>query len=104
MFTKNDLRTGDVVLKRNGKTEIVVLPLGTLVVKAVGYNLLDDINDDLTSKVDCDFDIVAVRRPSKASECRFDAFEGSFGELIYKRRDKLTGKRGIKVFARIKRM
>ena len=104
MFTKKDLRTGDVILKRNGKTEIVVLPFGTLVVKAVGYNLLDDIRDDLTSKVDSDYDIVAVRRPTKASECRFDAFEGAFGELVYKRPPKRNSNRGITVVATIKRI
>ena len=93
MFTKNDLRNGDVILKRNGNTEIVVLPLGTIVVKHFGYNLLDDINDDLTSKVYSKYDIVAVRRPTNASECRFDAFEVECGELVYERRPK----RGIKV-------
>jgi hypothetical protein len=85
MFTKKDLRNGDVVLKRNGNTEIVVLPLGTLATKFVGYNLLDDINDDLTSKIYTKYDIVAVRRPTSPGHCRFDAFDVSCGELVYER-------------------
>ena len=108
MFTKNDLRNGDVILKRNGHTEIVVLPLGTVVVKPIGYNLLDDINDDLTSRVYSKYDIVAVRRPTKPSECRFDAFELGLGELVYDRKQKRipmrTTKCGVKVVAKIKRI
>ena len=92
MFTKKDLRNGDVLLKRNGNTEIVVLPLGTLVVKPIGYNLLDDINDDLTSKVYSKYDIVAVRRPTKPGECRFDAFECGHGELVYERKQRRVQK------------
>lgn len=92
VFTKNDLRNGDVVLKRNGEVEIVVLPLGTLAVKHVGFNLLEDINDDLTSRVWDKYDIVAVRRPTVPGDCRFDAFEGGHGELVYDRRQRRVQK------------
>lgn len=87
MFTKNDLRNGDVIKKRNGNVEIVVIPLGTLVVQPVGHNLLRDINDDLTSRVYRDYDIVAVRRPILPGDCSFYAFTDGLGELVYERDD-----------------
>lgn len=85
VFTKSDLKNGDVVLKRNGNVEIVVLPLGTLVTKYYGYNHLEDINDDLTSNVWSKYDIVAVRRPTAQCACAFNAFEDNIGELVYDR-------------------
>ena len=88
MFSKKDLQSGDVIKKRNGHIEIVVLPLGTLVVNDGGYNDLVGIREDLTSRNGTDFDIVAVRRPNDPVDCCFEAFEGHFGELVYERENK----------------
>lgn len=84
-FTKKDLQNGDVVLKRNGAVEIVMLPLGTLICKAGGYNSLSDKGEDLTGQYSAANDIVKVRRPRIESECRFDAFTLELGELVYDR-------------------
>ena len=99
-FTKKDLRNGDVIKKRNGSVEIVVLPIGTLVVHPVGHNLLTNINDDLTSNVYRDYDIVAVRRPTHPGDCSFNAFADEFGELVYERKPERAVKVTVK---RIKR-
>ena len=87
VFTKNDLKNGDVIKKRNGSVEIVVLPLGTLVTndKISGFNILDDIRDDLTSSIDDKYDVVAVRRPTEVHHCRFSAFKDELGDLVYDR-------------------
>ena len=85
MFTKNDLRNGDVILKRNGNVEILVLPLGTLVTKTGGFNRISEVQDDLTDSHFNDYDIVAVRRPTEDWHCRFDAFEGEYGTLVFDR-------------------
>lgn len=90
VFTKKDLKNGDVVMKRDGAVEIVILPLGTLVVNGPGFNSLNDINDDLTSTGDSDHDIIAVRRPSRQNECTFNAFNYERGELVYDRNAKQT--------------
>lgn len=84
VFTKKDLKSGDVIKKRDGSISIVVLPLGTLVCKD-SWNSLDDINDDLTSKIDKMFDIVGVRRPNIQGQCGFYAFDCDYGELVYDR-------------------
>lgn len=85
VFTKSDLKNGDVIKKRNGNVEIVVLPIGTLVTRTLGYNVLKDINEDLTSKLEFTYDIVSVRRPKNPSDCSFSAFEDDLGELVYNR-------------------
>lgn len=85
MFTKNDLKNGDVIKKRNGNIEILVLPLGTLVCDDGHFNDFGDIRDDLINKNGNCNDIVAVRRPTRVSHCRFSAFADEFGELVYDR-------------------
>ena len=85
MFTKKDLKNGDVVKKRNGRVEIVILDTDTLVISKTGCNLLSDINDDLTSRIGKDFDIVAVRRPTEPGDSRFDAFDNDHGEVVFER-------------------
>lgn len=89
VFTKKDLKNGDVVKKRNGNVEIIVLPLGTMVTKSNGFNTLAEMNDDLTD-IDGDeaYDIVPVRRPSATHECTFGAFEYNLGKLIWEREEK----------------
>lgn len=105
VFTKKDLQNGDVVLKRNGNVEILILPLGTLVAQH-HWNKLDHIRDDLTSSIDSECDIVAVRRPTCDSDCCFDVFESKLGELVYDRErdtvptmtiEEVEKKYGIKV-------
>ena len=84
-FTKADLKTGDVVLQRNGNVEIVNRELGMLICKD-GWNDLDDVCNDLTFKLNRpQYDIVAVRRPKEKSDCNFKAFTHEWGTLVYDR-------------------
>jgi hypothetical protein len=84
-FTKDDLKTGDVVLRRNGDVEIVNREL-EMFIRKNGWNILEDINDELASTCGGkDWDIISVRRPTKAYDCQFDAFERNGGELVYDR-------------------
>lgn len=94
-FTKADLKSGDVVLRRRGDVEIVCLETGTFIRQTGGWNELSDINEDLTCEPYRDYsmsdgDIVAVRRPTKPGDCRFSAFDEKAGELIYDRGKEMT--------------
>jgi hypothetical protein len=84
-FTKADLKTGDVVQRRNGKIGIVNCELGTIISKD-GYSNLDNMRSNLTAP-DEQWDIVAVRRPQAKNHCQFSAFACEYGELVYERKE-----------------
>lgn len=88
-FTKADLKSGDVVLRRNGSVEIVCLETGALI-RRDGFNILDELTDDLLSTFNDDDsdDIIAVRRPKQPYHCQFCAFDEELGELVYERKDE----------------
>ena len=85
-FTKSDLRTGDVILRRDGTTEIYNGELGMFITKD-GWNDLAHERNDLTDSISSEFDIVAVRRPRNKFDCVFDAFVKERGELVYERKE-----------------
>ena len=85
-FTKADLKTGDVILRRDGTTEIYNGELGMFITKD-GWNDLAHEYNDLTDSISSEFDIVAVRRPHKKFDCVFDAFVKERGELVYERKE-----------------
>lgn len=85
-FTKADLQTGDVILRRDGTTEIYNGELGMFITKD-GWNDLDTERNDLTNCISSEFDIVAVRRPRNKFDCVFDAFVKERGELVYERKE-----------------
>lgn len=86
-FTKADLKTGDVILRRSGDTEILMRELNTFITKT-GWNDLADIKDDLTNATYGGWsDIVAVRRPIHKADCVFHAFAHKLGVLIYERKE-----------------
>lgn len=85
-FTKADLKTGDVILRENGKTEIVNRELGMLITP-VGWNDLNYVRDDLTDDMSKSYDIVAVRRPNDKADCVFHAFNDELGTLVYERKE-----------------
>lgn len=64
MFIKADLKTGDWIVKRGGDVEQVLLntPFGNYTVKESGSNGLDSKNDNLTSKLGKEFDVMKVMR------------------------------------------
>lgn len=86
-FTKADLKTGDVIRRRDGRVEIVNLELGVSIGKSCCTNLAN-IREDLTCVCDSEmYDIVAIRRPKIGYDCQFDAFERNRGTLVYERQE-----------------
>ena len=86
-FTKADLKTGDVILRRNGDVEIVNREL-KMFIRKEGWNSFDNECEDLTTRYpDNGWDIMAVRRPNEPSDCRFNAFEHKLGTLVYEREE-----------------
>lgn len=94
VFTKSDLRNGDILKKRNGDIEVVIVDSGLRIVLEArygygygyGYNRLSDLNEDLTHRDLGDaYDIVAVRRPKKGCACDYSLFDEAMGELVYDR-------------------
>ena len=90
-FTKADLKSGDIVLRRDGNVEIVCIETGTLIQRD-GFSSLYELTDDLkciySDKEDNFDDIVAVRRPKQPYDCQFCAFYEELGELVYERKDE----------------
>ena len=86
-FTKADLKTGDVIQRRNGKVEIVFLPHQATICQDHGWNDLNLCQGDLTDKNNKAWDIVAVRRPERTGHCQFDTFELMLGTLVYERKE-----------------
>ena len=88
VFTKSDPKNGDVIVRRNGLVEIVMLDLGVLITNGT-YNDLNDIKDDLTDvDSNCfndDYDIVKVYRPTEKCHCSFNPYSYVKGELVYDR-------------------
>lgn len=87
VFTKKDLKNGDVIVRRNGGAEIVIVDLAVCVTKSGGWNNFNDIHDDLTDTniTGNQWDIMKVFRPIANHHCQFfnNAYEK--GELVYDR-------------------
>jgi hypothetical protein len=83
IFTKSNLRTGDIVKCSDGQVYMVNVELGALIGKKE-TDYLDRWEENLT-RLGCDSAIVAVRRPIVAGHCTFDAFKLKYGELVYDR-------------------
>ena len=88
-FSKKSLKTGDVILRRNGAVEIVIVELDCCICRNSCFNKLSDITDNLTFYAQREYDIMAVRRPRNAADCRFDAFDLSCGDLVYERDERI---------------
>ena len=86
-FTKDDLRTGDIVLLRSGDVKLYIKE-GHIF---VGLRHMGDWDYDtaftnsLKRTSSSTYDIVSVRRPDKVSDISFDAFEKNLGTLVYER-------------------
>ena len=86
-FTKADLKTGDVVKFRNGKTGIVNGELHTIISRS-SWDDLDNYKDNLTSVYGFEqFDIMMIRRPKVKGDCQFIAFDHNWGTLVYERKE-----------------
>ena len=83
-FTKADLQTGDVCKQRNGVVQIYMKDL-SMFITTDGWNKAESFHDDLTHIYGDEYDIVAVRRPTKQHHCQFSAFDSKLGDLVYER-------------------
>ena len=83
-FTKADLKNGDVILRRNEEVEIYNSTLDMCISKC-GYHDLDSVDNNLTHQFNNEWDVIAVRRPTKQHHCQFSAFDSKFGDLVYER-------------------
>ena len=87
MFTKSDLKNGDVIVRRNGSVEIAIVDLGVFITKD-GWNNLKTLADDLTDgeyPIDKDWDIMKVYRPVKNYHCQFYPDNYKKGDLVFDR-------------------
>lgn len=85
VFTKDDLKNGDIILRNNGEVEIAIVDRGVFV-SARGWMSLNNVNEDLTHNGhDSGWDIKQVRRPTSEGQCQFCAFSYEWGELVYDR-------------------
>lgn len=84
IFTKTDLRSGDVIIKRNGAVEIVCVETGTLIC-CNGFNFLRQINENLTSRNGHIYDIIDIYRPESPQHCAFFKENYEQGRHIYHR-------------------
>jgi hypothetical protein len=103
IFNKSSIRTGDVILRRNGSVDIAIVELNVLL-STDGTNVLDSFNDQLFSRHGEEYDIIAVRRPTYNTSCTFKAFEENCGTLVYDRNrasnftlDEVSKLLGVKV-------
>ena len=87
MFTKADLKNGDVVIRRNGNVEIAIVDIGVLVANS-GWNDLADIDVDFNytdERGESEWDVMKVYRPKMNYMCQFSENSYSRGELVYSR-------------------
>ena len=85
-FIKADLKTGDVILLRNGTVGIINRELDISITRS-GYGDLDNLRYDLTSIYNKECDVIAIRRPVKKEDCTFYAFKLHSGTLVYARKE-----------------
>ena len=85
-FTKADLKTGDVVMQRDGLIQIAICELNMFITPN-GWNDMDAFDTDLTHEYTEEYDIIAVRRPKEKFECQFNAFNTKYGILVYERKE-----------------
>lgn len=86
MFTKKDLKNGDVCVCRDEDTYIAIPDVNCLKNKD-GYNYIREYNDDLTIKSPYpQFDIIKVYRPQESYQCSFDKSQYSEGNLVFDRK------------------
>lgn len=85
-FTKDDLRNGDVILRRDGEVSIYI-ESNFIAENGCTYSLRYISDNLIFINVEhySDRDIIAVRRPNDISDMTFDAFEKKLGRLVYER-------------------
>lgn len=87
MFTKADLKTGDFVVRANGREEMIVREYDVSMLNNGGFTSLKSLNNDLTDN-NPTWEITKVYRPKVGSQCCFKHYEQ--GTLIYDRSEQLV--------------
>lgn len=85
-FSKKDLRTGDVIVRRNGNVDIVITETNSTI-NARGFCLLSSLIEDLTSAIESEWDVVDIYRPTESCQCQFNELAYTKGNHIYHRKD-----------------
>lgn len=86
-FTKENLKTGDIIKLSDGRIGVVNRHLEMIICKDGGWIDLDRVRSDLTHQWSNEFDIVLIRRPKVKAECNFDAIKQEWGALVYERQE-----------------
>lgn len=87
IFTKADLKTGDFVVRANGREEMIVKEYDVSMSNSGGFTSLKCLNNDLTDN-NPTWEITKVYRPKVGSQCCFKHYEQ--GTLIYDRSEQLV--------------
>lgn len=87
LFTKADLKTGDFVVRANGREEMIVKEYDVSMSNSGGFTSLKSLNNDLTDN-NPTWEITKVYRPKVGSQCCFKHYEN--GTLIYDRSEQLV--------------
>lgn len=85
VFSKSDLKNGDVLVERNGYVEIVIPEIGARITKNGCFNWFSLLNEDLTNDDGREYDIVKVYRPKSPGHCSFKEEFFEKGELVFNR-------------------
>lgn len=86
-FTKEDLKTGDVVKLRCGELGIVITDFEVIACQNGGWLDFKHIREDLTDSFYGEkYDIMVVRRPKQNCDCAFDAIHHDRGIIVYERK------------------
>ena len=82
IFTKTNLKNGDVVKFRSGLTGIYIQDLNSFITKN-NYIDVDCYEFNLKNKQDKYLDIIVVNRPKEKKDCCFEAIDKDYGEQVY---------------------
>ena len=87
VFSKSDLRNGDVLVKRDGCVEIAIPEVGVRLTESNGYNNISDLGEDLKYSGFSlgGSDVIKVYRPKYPYQCSFKRSAFTEGELIFNR-------------------
>ena len=89
-FTKDNLKTGDVVKFENGQIGLVFKEFNATAIKE-GCLFIGYLKNDLISDNE-NFTITQVRRPRSMEDCIFETFANEYGELIYDKNEEIEEK------------
>lgn len=82
-FTRNDLKTGDIIVTRDKAVGLVITQKNAIIYPSGDYDVIDwNFNDDLTSMAEDDYDIVRVYRTMDCDPLGYTNYEED-GDLVF---------------------